>query len=245
MKHAKVITFVGLPRGGQHAIMYWMLDQVEKPRCLVKQKTRYKNVVRAGSLDVDNNLVISAYEGHTLEYVYDHTSNKEYLPAEKSLHVICIRDFFNWIASLSKRMETLAPVRLRSDSFSEKMIQKWKSYAKEFLNETNIFSDKISINYNQWFVSREYRQVLSSKFGSKYSESTLERVASPSRGSSFDNLKYQGKASQMLVEHRWVQMANDSIYRSIVDKFMEDEESCSIFLSIYGKTEAFRYFSGK
>jgi len=246
----KVITFVGLSRSGQNAALAWILDQVNDPKCWCRMRPNdieYCNI-QTGDINIHNRAIVTSFEMKRLKNINNRIKSENYFHADKHVSIIILRDFFNWAASLTKYWSNV-PLKNRSPNRRVNFVKTWKTYAREFLNITNILPDKIPLNYNTWCDSKEYRQTISTKFGDHYSDKTLETVAlsgifmTPGgAGSSFDRFKHQGRASEMLVKHRWMQMSNNDVYRNWVDEFMLDDECISLFTSIYGETEAFEYF---
>jgi len=85
----------------------------------------------------------------------------------------------------------------------EKYCQLWKTYAQEFLGITNYLENKICINFNQWFLSEEYRKTISGKFGFEFDDTLKNIISTVGSGSSFDKFNFIENANEMKVLERW------------------------------------------
>lgn len=131
-------------------------------------------------------------------------------------NVLVLRDPFNLFASRWRASRTTG-LGLRSLG---QTVVLWKSYAREYLGMTNSLPRRISINYNQWFIDKEYRKTISEAVGLPFSDAGLQVVPDAGRGSSFDRFSYDGKAQEMAVLDRWRRYAK---YRSF-RRYFQDEE---------------------
>ena len=127
------------------------------------------------------------------------------------LHVLVLRDPFNWLASRLK----IGFLDIRGTD-KRTMMDLWLDYAREFVGETNeVPGPKVCISYNRWFADESYRQQLAGELGIAYSESGLGDVAQQAGGSSFDGTEFQGRAQEMKVLERWQAFANDPTFRAL------------------------------
>lgn len=102
-------------------------------------------------------------------------------------------------------------------------------YAREFLNETNILQNKLTINYNRWFIDGLYRVELARRIGLASADRGLDRVARWGSGSSFDRNAFDGRAREMGVLTRWKAVIDDERYRALIDDAELHELSERIF----------------
>jgi hypothetical protein len=142
--------------------------------------------------------------------------------------VLIIRDPFNLFASRLKAGDVLTGI----DNVDE-IKSLWKYYAKEYLDETNFLSqNKITINFNQWFSSSHYRNVLADKLRLEFTDRGLEAVRFGS-WSSFDGSKFDGRAQEMQVLQRWKDFSDHFFYKMIFD----DKELLDLSEKIFGDIE--------
>ena len=86
------------------------------------------------------------------------------------------------------------------------ILDKWLVIAKEFLNKTNYLPQFIRIYYDDFFVSRKYREEICNKIGGIYNETHLNNVTRAGGFSSFDGNSYQDRGQEMNVLYRWKQV---------------------------------------
>jgi hypothetical protein len=148
--------------------------------------------------------VIFSFEDFELHHYGENIIPVEFVGrCRRRFNVIVLRDPFNHLASLMGISHKFPHVTFNY-SF---VISNWKRYAQEYLGETNNVPEKLCILYNRWFLSREYRDEICAKLGVRNHDAGLEVVPPNGTGSSFDGLKFDGKAQSMLVLHRWRKFA--------------------------------------
>jgi len=122
-------------------------------------------------------------------------------------NLLVIRNPYNHYASVLKWGKN----RLLSspNSFSKT----WVKMAKECLNHTNNFDEKIVVKYDDWFSSVDERILIEEKLDLPRSDSRLNVVMKighgNSWGSSFDGMKQKEKAQKMDVLKRWESVKDD------------------------------------
>ena len=250
-----------LERSGSHAITDWILSQCEgktvfinnvKPdldgsnlegnpfksykqvRCdNVSQedlKEDYEN--RSGELD---NLMYSYYDLDISQI------NERSLNGYEDIYfgdflvkfsILILRDPFNYFASKLKAMSIpnqrakrafKIPLTPDSKGYLQEL---WKDYAREYLD-----GNHMNISYNKWFSDESYRKDLSEKLFLEYNEDSLDEVSKYWRGSSFDKMEYDGKASDMDVLNRYTHYLDNHFYMSI----FEDKEILDLSEEIFGE----------
>jgi hypothetical protein len=144
--------------------------------------------------------------------------------------IIVLRDFYNTYASrFQKRRTETSKYWQEKTWYRYDDVSIWRRFAKEFAGETN-FTNSMKVNYNQWFSSKEYRESLSSNFGT-FSDRGLKSVMNIAGGSSFDMLKYDGSAHKMRVLRRWTKYYGD---REFAEKILGEEEAKVMNRKIFG-----------
>jgi hypothetical protein len=155
------------------------------------------------------------------------------------LNILLIRDPYNLAASLKKSglkpHDEQHPKTLRGN---REFVHLWTSYAREALGETDLMSPKMTILYNQWFASADYRQQVVEELNkitglnleqSERSDKYLKRVAHWGGGSSFDKKKFENKAQEMAVLERYHHLKPEDFIR-----LEPTEELCkTLFPEIY------------
>ena len=99
----------------------------------------------------------------------------------------------------------------------EKYCQLWKAYAQEFLGITNYLENKICINFNQWFLSEEYRKKISEKFGFQFDDTLKNIISTVGSGSSFDKFNFVENANEMKVLERWKIFSGNRLVEKIYE----------------------------
>jgi hypothetical protein len=162
------------------------------------------------------------------------------LKSPKKLNkILILRDPFNLFASrirLFDRNNTirkeegkgLFSIKRNSDQISEigwadsRMAERWKEHAREFLGEASLLEGSISISYNEWFSSEDYRKQISKKLGLDFSDKGILKVPSNGLGSSFDLTTKSGKAQEMKVLSRWEKYIKDDRFLTLFDDELLD-----------------------
>lgn len=138
--------------------------------------------------------------------------------------IIFIRDPWNWAASCIKAGNPLNKLigkdyMGRHHNASRADLQ--KKQMKECLGQTNILKDKIIINYNEWFTSKDYRKKTAEKLDIPFTDAGINDVTGFGGGSSFDKLNSHGKAQDMNVLKRWKNFRSDPRFVKCMDKEMK------------------------
>jgi len=171
--------------------------------------------------------------------------------SRRRVDVLILRDLFNWMASklVCRGRRSFAEPGWHKDKFKDpcsfftpyegwekdaaeiggrdytkvpESIAMWVTYAREFLGETDLLEERLAISFDRWFVDREFRKAISSAIGFKFTDRGKNIVAAVhGKGSSFDNLDFDGRAEEMKVLERWTELADNRLYRCIFDHFPE------------------------
>jgi hypothetical protein len=139
--------------------------------------------------------------------------------------VVVLRDAFNLFASLHQTPGVTA-------QDIDTCVQIYKQYAELFLDahrqkQQNI----ICINYNKWFLSRDYRRrLLAGRFG-VLDRKLILATPSPGAGPSFDHNRLGGAAQRIKVLEGWQKCRNDRSYQAI----FQDTHLVEVSESIFGR----------
>jgi hypothetical protein len=145
-----------------------------------------------------------------------------------------IRDPFNMFASRRKLSIKLERENRNTNRvgkvgwIDDKALSLWKEYAKGYLNPE---PNDIWINFNEWYLSKEYRRSVSEAFGIDFTDVGLNIVSSHGYGSSFEGTSYDKQAQFMPVLERYKTMTRDSIYMDA----MKDPEIRDLYSQIWGE----------
>lgn len=123
-----------------------------------------------------------------------------------------VREFDNFLAS---SIMALAPVKTKEklEIAMRRRIEAWKAIKD--------YDCYVSINYDRFVIDREYREAICQVLYGKYTEEKLGYVPSDSKGSSFDQLKYQGEGYKMKVLDRKNQIL-ETEYKDIYLKYLKE-----------------------
>jgi hypothetical protein len=119
--------------------------------------------------------------------------------------IIVLRDVYNMVASSIKSTTKNVDVTIR------KRVDRWKEYCFELLGETDwVDKNKLHfINYNMWFIDREYRDLIGKSIGFINEDNGIDKVSSYGGGSSFDKVS---DARNMNIFDRWKKYENHKLF---------------------------------
>jgi len=195
----KLMEYHGMERSGHFAFLYWLHCQMPHPTC------------HAGRFHLpERSKCRWWFEEGTPKYMTVSYKRDNDLEAHKQIYpniptIILVRDVKNMFASRFKMVGADAPM-----CQPYKLII-WKQYAKAVLSEWQPFDNYIGVFYDQWFKSKKYRKEIieaingNFKWDLKFTDDGIDRVSPIGHGSSFDNMKFDGKAQDMDVLNRWKQ----------------------------------------
>lgn len=234
------IASYALKRSGNHAVLNWIIEQLPEPVCFFngvyncdRNPTVGKSVV-SGEMNLHSDKrklgsknILYSYEDKNLSLIrkngrfFTNGIKNEIGESKKFFSILIIRDPFNSIAS------RCVWDRVISD---ERYIDMWKQYAAEYLDKTqHLCKNKLVINFNRWFIDKQYRKELSNRLGLPFSDSTVNKVL-PIGYSSFDNRKYDNNAQQMKVLERWKTCQNFPTFKMLLKDKKVREYVNRIFL---------------
>ena len=173
----KLIDIYTLCRSGNHAIIFWILENLGGIKC-VKGKRYFWN----GETGVYYVNDASRGKIPDLKYpTYYLRSFEDYYPKQKDCakKIIVLRDFINTICS---RYKKYGP-ELGSYGYLngiESIIETWKCLARD------IWNDKaVGIIYNKWLTSLEYRDIIGANINIENRFDRIDFISSIGGGSSF------------------------------------------------------------
>lgn len=238
------IRLSGMSRSGNHAIIDWMLRQASGRwvflNCAEGKTNPFAScrplsdgrpwraswetfdldAEQAGDLTPKDLLLHSyedSYNAHAFSRVYEDNHDAWVGPSTERLDVLILRDPFNLFASRrAMGAELPRPTALRM----------WKQHARTALKALTARrpgkSRPLPILYNRWASDPAYREEIAGRLGLTFTDEGIDTVAACNGGSSFDGLRYDGRAGAMRVTDRWRAYADDSEYLSLFDAEMVD-----------------------
>lgn len=198
---ANLNFIVGMKRSGNHAISNWFVQNC------------FESLIYVNNIA---NEVPDSWHTYKSEYILPRMIDRlilsiEHRPVSDYLNlkpVLIVRDPYNWLASWMSHTHFI-PDNLEKD-------------ISMYLD--NLSQDTDMINFNKWFVSREYRDVVAHKLGITNRDIGINSVTSFGKGSSFDKKSFDGRAQEMKVLRRWENMKDNSLYIETIKKHNLDFE---------------------
>lgn len=108
------------------------------------------------------------------------------------------------------------------------LIEDYKSNYRLARERDDIFL----IIYNDWFKSWKYRDTIAEEIGFRNEDRGFQKVPQAGGGSSFNGLKFNGRAQEMDVLTRWHEFRQDKDFL----QFIQDPEIQRISEEFYGIT---------
>jgi len=117
---------------------------------------------------------------------------------------VILRDPFNWFASYYPVLKK--PKNKAFFISKEYWLDLWIQYAKKFfLNDKNRFW--FPVNYNKFCKSVEYRKEISAYIEEPFTDKGINNIVS--RPSTYDGIRFDGRALEMELEERWKKLPKD------------------------------------
>ncbi|MFB2768936.1 hypothetical protein ACE1AT_06520 [Pelatocladus sp. BLCC-F211] len=254
-RNDNLFTFFALKRSGHHAVMVWLAYHFQLPIFVLNNIKPYTDPYLTSAfnnnwdkesdwlvhIDSENVEQIRNLHKHCLmisvqDFNITNLKDKRDFIWERQktigetfnlYNILFLRDPFNMLAS---RLYKPGLVPKLIDN--AEILDTWEIYAEEYLGITNFIESKISVNYNLWFSSIEYRKQLSAQFKLIFTDAGLNIVpkSSGGNGSSFDKNLYDGKGNQMKVLERWKLCQEDKRFH---EGFRERHKLANLYRQIF------------
>ena len=168
---------------------------------------------RTGALSAKDYLIHS-YEDSFLGYAcsrrFEANHDAFVGRSARRLDVLVLRDPFNLFASRRAMGASTLPAATA--------VRMWKQHAAEYLGRPRYLKrDPVFVNYNRWVACREYRRGLAGRLGLAFTDAGVDAVPACGGGSSFDGVRFDGRARRMPVFERWLRFAGDPGYDRLFD----------------------------
>lgn len=240
MPKCKEIRVLAMQRSGHHAIIDWIIRSNNVSTFFLNNitRTKYKKQFETYNFEAKNieeavgfkkDLFIYNIEEPSLKKIkeYSRVASKYNLPLGETKNVIIIRDPYNLFASRAKYG------RFGERWVGAEAIEMWKSFAREYVGETNFIKEKTFILYDDWYSSLAYRIMANNRlncFGKLSKE--IGEITKYGKGSSFSKMNIKNHKNLKVLE-RWRELARNEEYL----KIFEDEELVKLSSKIFGKKE--------
>ncbi|WP_204104516.1 MULTISPECIES: hypothetical protein [Spirulina sp. CCY15215] len=240
----KLFQVCGIQRSGNHALINWIISQQPLKTCFINGVfpdqnpweqnwgISYRNFDYwpghrdlAGAL-VSKQLLICSYENYALDKIDRHRSQLlvDVGKSQEVCSVLILRDPYNTFASWLKA----------GWDVTAEITEMWKVYAREFIGQTSYLQNQtVTINFNTWFASQEYRRQLAHALNLEFTDRGLDIITHHGGGSSFDKQSLDGNAKQMNVLRRFQAFVDNPVYR----KIFQDQEIQELSEKIFGEIE--------
>lgn len=149
-------------------------------------------------------------------------------PPKRTRIVLLLRDPWNQLASILKRMPLDPPRPVRPEEFRAT----WLAYAEEFAGykkQLSSIGDVVTVSFPRWFKDEAYRAELVQKLGLTANDLGLGVVSNFGGGSSFEGREKTGKAQDMKVDERWRAYAEHPLMKELREDKRVDELCREIF----------------
>lgn len=261
---------VGISRSGNHAIINWIIRQIQGKYCFLNCAEPKHNPFRtARPLSMEGKVFETNIDNFNLEKEKEKDfSEKDYLLynyedcflgplnnkaqaadraewvgiSEVKKDLLILRDPFNLFASRIKA----GLMRGHYTHYGVKPISLltikriYKQHAREFLGEKNHLKNKVPIKFNSWTSDETYRREITEALNIPFTDEGLQDVPSVAGGSSFDGRTLSGKGNKMNLNSRWKKYANDEEYWSLFD-----QELIDLTTEIFGEIEPVKFLIKK
>ncbi|MFL6292429.1 MAG: hypothetical protein ACJ759_16170 [Thermoanaerobaculia bacterium] len=206
---------LAMRRSGHHAVLNWILRQVRGPGrflndCRLDPEgnvvgNRFSRTVNPAGDGVPDDLCLCNFEDLGVEELAALLGRARSRGSERVLHLLVVRDPFNWVASRLKAEPGLPLAGL---------VERWKGHVRECLGRTRIFPDAVPVDFRRWVADAAYRAGLATALGLDFDDRGFREVELPGL-SSFDTGRVQEDNSVVL--ERWKDFRGDEAWRAALD----------------------------
>jgi len=223
----KRILVMAIARSGHHAVVHWICKNLygnvsHYNNCNHLLQWRNKSTyMNGGRVAV---AVLCSVEN------FDLRGFEKLGFSNRFTHIVFVnRDPYNLFASSLARKKGLSLVD-KTFSPSQKNIKytpyhcgtmtrqdMFVQYTKQCLGEIDLIGEPIiDINYNKWFVDKDYRMGICDKLGMNYNDEGLDYVSPRGGGSSFDKEKFRKRGNEMDVLNRWKHFGDSDRFKELL-----------------------------
>lgn len=243
------LRVIGLSRSGTHAVINWLLAQVEGRYCFLNCAEPKSNpFLTARPLDSGlpyqsnyggfdlareqggrfshKDILIHGYEDCFLSMVCGKAFERrhdEFVGASaERLDVLILRDPYNLFASRKKAGidRDASPEEFEVSTWGT-IARIWRQHARAFIRERRYSAQPlVTVSYNRWARDPAYRAALAERLGLQFNDAGFRHVPAVASGSSFDGVRYHGRPESMKVLERWRHFQHDSHFWNLFEDEM-------------------------
>lgn len=236
---SRTLRAFGMRRSGNHAIIDWLqrnapdgksvflnncragrtplgnFSGIEVNGGFVQQRKAMRSMPASTSEAGDGALFLFSYEDVSpADFKEPRRVSGEFDTALIDSEVLIYRGFLNWAASLLKKLQGNPGYSLsRRCSIVLQTIERYVRLLS-LVDAPVKGKPAVGICYDRWFSDAEYRSSLLSQLGLSERDNTVGTVQRYGGGSSFQ--KDAADASELETSGRWLQMADDEEFQSIL-----------------------------
>ena len=259
----KELRILGLSRSGNHAVINWILSQINGNYCFLNcTEPKYNPFLTARPLNKEGVVFKTNIEGFSIEkeqegelaekdyLIYNHedcflgsmnkkgqsTFRQEWVGSSADFQdILILRDPFNLFASRIKAgLLGGHYTHHGARPISLPTLRRiYKQHSREYIGLKNNLKNKVLINFDSWSSIKEYRKNIARQLDIPFSDKGFTEVPEVAGGSSFDGIKYAGQPHKMDLQNRWQKYASDEEFWE-----MFDEEIVELSKKIFGKLAA-------
>lgn len=213
------VILIGLRRSGNHAVANWLVslfkDAVFFNDVDVEKPFLKPPALKKGDFPDKQGLRLISFEDHALKVLKSKRSwlRKGASEGERNrTYILLLRDPLNLFAS-----QLQAGMHRPINNHGLNYRQIYLSYVKESEANRKFLGEKIlTVWYNDWKNSREYRESVARELGVSIESEELSGVLSFGGGSSFDGTNYDGNADRMQTEARYTRFIGNKDYELLL-----------------------------
>jgi len=207
----------GMRRSGIHAVVNWIkaaIDTTGEPHILLNNvhlpvlNSKESNVIFSknfASSDSTNEHVLVVFEDKRLRRITE-SPLLRHIGADQRRRLVVLRDPYNLVASRLQRTRR----RHTRDTNPRRVAELWPDHARHDETWTRCI-------YNRWFADEAHRQQLATTLELPTCPPLPTHIARAGRGSSFDGVRYDGRAGEMPVFDRWREFTDDPEFQRHVN----------------------------
>jgi len=220
-------------RSGHPGVLNWFCEQHGnilhlnnvKPDHTAKQFTTAEGGLKGNLLNYGNatSLITNFEEFSMYDYVkHDCDSYAPVGHAEQIQHMVILRSFKNMVASTVARWEM--NFRFNWDD----KVDSYQEQLKAAQGKGHPFRNMYVILYDLWFEFPAYRKAICQSWNMPFTDEGIDAIPSIF-GSSFDFLRFQGRAHEVNTLHRYEQCADNAAYHYYMQKYADVAQASDVF----------------
>ena len=262
------IRITGLARSGNHAVINWLISQIQGEYCFLNcAEPKTNPFLTARPLSEDGSAFQTNISGFSIEeeqqgnvqkkdfllYSYEDVflsmldkkifreNRHDWLGASIcSENLLILRDPFNLFASRKKSgfLDGQDEIHGLRPITNLTLKRIYKQHAREFLGRSKLLKNLVRVNFNKWASEKNFRREIAERLDISFTDSGFSEVKPVAGGSSFDGTRYSGRAEKMQINDRWRTFSEDEEYWALFDPELAD-----LCREIFGPTPAWEYYT--